>query len=249
MIIYLACGAPFGVHYFFSGKTRDALAFFKSAAVSLFWLPAAFQSLHREVANRLQKTDFDVKSHLDSDERERIERAKKRFEQFIPKNRSGLIFEFRELIERYSGLVRADRAEIDAARTKIGELFPVSGHRKPELGMICLNRRNRLRLKSHLSQARGEFVELLATLFNLNVSRKKELSSLAREFVKLLDDTDALDLIESLFNEIPQEDDKNSVIVPEKVLWNLKNQSLSTTKPNSKELKTRAAIAMLRKDG
>ncbi|MEO6588731.1 MAG: hypothetical protein ABIP06_05335, partial [Pyrinomonadaceae bacterium] len=53
IIIYLACGAPFGVYYFVNHRLLNNRVFFKTVLILLCWLPFAILLFQRHITKKL----------------------------------------------------------------------------------------------------------------------------------------------------------------------------------------------------
>lgn len=158
-IIYLACGAPLSMHYFFAARRKPVLYFAaKVVLVALVWPVAAFwlmRSLRKPVGGVVLSGVSEIERRLDS---LRIEIEKAAFAD----ESAAAVFEFRELFARYTGLALASniRFELDSPN----ELFQLSGHTNEDLASRCLRRKASNRLAMHANASREDFVESIAAL-------------------------------------------------------------------------------------
>jgi hypothetical protein len=240
LIIYLACGAPFGVYYFLNNRTLTdtRLLEFKTSLVFLFWMPFALILLTRNVKFRLPVLDFGETHLVDSPQEKDIAPVQKEMEKILlASNLEISIYEFRETVGRYAGLTLA--AQIDAAKISEHEreVFRVSEKNNTELGSICLNRRNRKRLFFHQNEARRDFLYLIGQLFEFN-SGEPKLEFLSIKFVRLLKDTEAENNLEKIFAHSKQTQTRLSVKKSEKDLWKPEKHRPSPTQPISPRLQT-----------
>lgn len=208
IIIYLTCGAPFGVYYFyqqrdFSNKLR------RSVLVTLFWFPFAFKLLHSFVTKKFPKTKFDEKSLTDSFE--------KKFAQILlEENVDVLLFDFRETFERYIGLTKAVSTEANAAEA---EIFQITNHGNKKLATKLLNRRNRSRLITHQILARRDFLRLIEKIYS-GVFKQEKVRTLTVDFVKLIKDEEALAELHRIFQNPTQSASESPVNDMESEVWN-----------------------------
>ena len=146
IIVYLACGAPFGVYYFttFVGKGN---VFGRAFAAFFFWPVLALKLLIEKAAADPRHNDLE------------LTRIRLRMESDAFLGAAGTdLFEYRRSFNRYAGL----------ALTKAGgsggvhELFPAIGHPNSELASACISRRSQRKIHIHLEQARHEFITLVA---------------------------------------------------------------------------------------
>jgi len=142
VIIYLAIGAPFGVHHFFSSRGDKILT---RLVTSLFhfvsWVP--FAVIAAAKALRPQNASEKLKKEIAFLQKE-IERTD---------TGSVSIFEIRRVVERYVGLRSLTDQRISAAAADNTTIFDIAEHPDPELAVICLNRRNREHILRHQTDA------------------------------------------------------------------------------------------------
>lgn len=238
-IIYLACGSPFGVYYFFNSRKQIKLAWLYSIAVVFVWIPYAFQLLHEKVTNKLQTKTIDF---------EQIEKLQKEFENFLPVDKSIIsLFELREVIERYSELTQIKSASNGIPAKHEKEIFKLHGNKNVEISAQCLNRRNRQRLLFHQNLAREDFLKTVKILSKTN-SEQKKLGRLSLEFVKILNDEETQTSLEKLFTTTPQTFKTSFVNILEKdLLWKQDQPKPSNAKPISMPLQTLTVTVNARK--
>lgn len=255
LIIYLSCGAPFGVYYFFDKKSEFSFRnlIFKSFLVFVFWIPLAFSLLlkKRFFGSRfdLLNTDFDKEFDSDLQTEEKLAFLQKQFEKILLKNNLTIsIYEFREVVERYIGLSFAKRnaEHIINSVNKENEIFIISKNSNPALSTVCLNRRNRKRLSFHHINARQDFLKLIDEFF-LSGADKENLSVLSFEFVKLLKDSEAENSLQKLFEKFLQSDKATVVSNTENDLWKTEAHKQSPANQLSIQLQTLTATANLRR--
>jgi hypothetical protein len=153
-IIYLACGAPFGVYQLTREPRPLSASNLPGVLVAFFaWPVVAVRFLWR----RFFPGDEERERSLNV----RIEGARVQIESIaFPAGSAGELFEFRDVYYRYTALAIAVMATVAAPR----ELFEVSGHSNSAVAAKCLARRNRERLAFHHVQTRNEFVDLIRRL-------------------------------------------------------------------------------------
>lgn len=186
LIIYLACGLPFGVHYFLHQRRSNRLIL-KTLLVVFVWIPYAFRLLHQKVTKEFPN--------------EKIETVQKQIEKNLPKEVS--IFDFRETVERYVGLTLANQFKDDKPTAKEINFFRLFQNKNAKLAAKCLNRRNRKLLSLHQTQARQDFLETLAIIFE-TAEDKESLGNLAVEFFNLLKDDEAKVSVKNLIKTLEQ---------------------------------------------
>ncbi len=228
-ILYLSCGAPFGVYFFFQHRknSRRAPLILKSFLTVFVWIPYALRLLNANVTKKLSVPKSSATSEPDSGFlRKRLDEIEKRMLQILVGSRAEVsVFEFREVFQRYAGLTLA--AMQRAAADEVGEneraVFKIANHANAELGAKCLHRRNRLRLEFHQRLASRDFLKLLA---KFSFFEAQKLRAAALEFVTLLDDGETRRAVENLFaaaDNSPQISRDSAVKQGEKeevVVWN-----------------------------
>jgi hypothetical protein len=169
IILYLTCGAPFSVEYFL--RRRNSLTFkkrfLKTFLILLFWLPYSFRALGRFVKKRkkIRLNFFPVKEAVFFDEK-RIQNIQKKMENLsLFTNQKYSLFEFRDLYNRYKGLVLESQIESKVPSDAEQEFFIVSSGSNSNVSAICLHRRNQFRLSNHLKKAREDFLAFLNEIF------------------------------------------------------------------------------------
>lgn len=249
LIMYLACGAPFGVYYFLQNRNRTETKFLwlKSFLRFVNWIPFAIRLVARtSFLTNLYNVGFDKMSESDSKIELEIEEIKKNFESnFLNKNFPFSIFEFREIFDRYVGLsieVRENIKEISPAET---EIFRITNHNNKNLAEICLNRRNRKQLSFHQKLAGRDFFEIFRKLFDKSFDSPMLIKQAIR-LADLLNDFEARKLFENLSNESLQTKVKPTVKNPEDEIWKSeKHKPLTDTKisTNLQALTARANLS------
>lgn len=225
IIIYLSCGSPLGVYYFFNNRQHDKTVWLKSVLITCLWIPYALTLLHKKVTKKLKNNTFYENDVY-------LSKLQKGFEDFLPENSLQLsLFELREILERYSELtlITFESNGIPAKHEK--EIFLINGDLQNEIPSICLNRRNHKRLIFHQTQARIDFLKTLKILINSNSDLNK-LEELSSEFAKALNDKTALTYIKDLFQTLSQTDKVSSVTLLENDLW----KPIEPTQLNEKQI-------------
>lgn len=222
-IIYLACGAPFGVYYFLQNRNHleTKILWLKSLIRFVFWIPFAIRLVARKsLFTNLYANRFDKSLNSDAKKEFEIEEIKKFFENVLStKDLKISLYEFREIFDRYAGLsleIQSENEEFSQSET---EIFRITNHTNKKLAEICLHRRNRKRLNFHQKLARRDFFEILSKF----VDRTNEPQSLfdnVSKLATLLNDFEALKLIENYSKESEQTQQKQNVRNLEKELWN-----------------------------
>ncbi len=228
IIIYLTCGAPFGVYFFFQNRENYDIfqRLLKSLLIGLFWIPTGFRFLHQFVIKKLLKSQFAENNSTDSSQKVKITQFERVFSKYLLKNNCEIsLFDFRETFERYVGLTLSIPKENEIIITD-SDFFRISNHQNFKLGEICLQRRNRLRLQSHQTQARQDLFQLFAKI-NSNDLEAKIIKSQAFEFFGVLEDFDAQNGLTEIFCNLPQTENSFPVNPLEKEVWNSKEHKPS----------------------
>lgn len=246
LIIYLACGAPVAVNYYFQNQARRnekiaARAFF----VFLGWLPFFLNSSFPSAFRWLKRGgEINEDFYSFSVCEEKIYSTQKQLENiFLASGLELTVFEFREIVERYIGLSVAAENETSRATAAEEKVFHIAGLKKVELPALCLHRRNGKRLVRHQSQARRDFLQLIANL-SVSHSNCEKLCALAIKFVTLLNDAEAEKSIRDLLPETAELNDDFAAANSEKILWNTEEPSPTLAKQISFPLKNLTATAV-----
>lgn len=224
-VIYLACGAPFGVYFYFQERETQKLwqkfpkLWVKCALVTLFWLPFAIKLLQKflvknfsQANNERNSMDLLMLTYFDDFE--------KQFAQLLLEGNTEVsIFEFRETFQRFAGLTLEVSGETQNDSVEVNPLFQVTNHKNPQLATICLNRRNRLQLETHHRLARKDFLHLLEIL-NSALIDKQKLSLIAHQFAKIINDVELSKGISQIFEDSKQTENSFAVNKMENELWN-----------------------------
>lgn len=218
IIIYLACGSPFGVYQITKRKRSSSGVDWHHVAVAFIFWPVAAAAL-------LVTKIFPGDATHNVEFQNRLEDLRLDFEQtaFLGESVSSL-FEFRETFERFAGL------SVAATDVRIGkssaEIFEISGHNNKSLATRCLARRNISRLAVHRCSAREDFVKLIFRI-TATASNRIELISLASELADHLNDEIAADAFQEL-TSAPQTRDGKWISGLEKEVWKSQTPSTST---------------------
>jgi hypothetical protein len=183
LIIYLSCGAPFGVYFFLQSRKRGISTglLLRAGAATLFWIPFAYLLWRKNVAKRLTKKEFFLPNPEISLLEQQISVLQEQILQaFIELNsKTGQklhFFAFRDVLERYAGLTLAVKADENSVGESDFEIFRIAGRKKKELPLAgkCLAKRNSMRLISHQSKSCEDFLNHLAKLSRIAASAGPE---------------------------------------------------------------------------
>lgn len=212
IVIYLACGAPFGVYYFVNQRGRYNNVLIQTFFVTAFWIPFAFKLWRKYFNGKL--SEFDHSKKLASGDQE-IMNAKKTLERALTKTNVGIsVFEIREVLDRYIGLSvsAADENDTDFSNTRF---FESAGNQNAALALKCFHRRNRKLLYFHQTLAGRDFFNLIE-----KHSFDTEIKRLSLKLVRLLTDTKTEKNLKLFFSgRAAQIEPENRVQKPEKEQW------------------------------
>jgi len=167
LIIYLACGSPFGVYQLTTLKSslfRRNL----TAAIASFLLWPAF-------ACALTARHFFPYAEAGRVGRQRRSDAIRHDIEavaFAGRGNTSSVFEFREVFYRLTGLLETSR-EIEPLSKGSLEIFDITRHPNKRLASRCLRRRNHLRIEHHRMLASAQFADTLAQLTDSSLKREK----------------------------------------------------------------------------
>lgn len=224
IIIYLACGAPFGVYHFLHHREKVDMGplTLKALLEWVIWPASAVKMIggSRLFSGR-SKTNFDPLSELDAGQDEKVCEIQKSLEQVFFQGSGPAaisIYAFREVFDRYAGLSLALRAGDNAPSATQAEIFRAADHGNVELAAICLNRRNRSLLVTHHTRARENFIDTLDRLAG-SPSERTDTWILVNELAVVLDDIGAIGAIDKIFTGTPQTRRAGRVKEAGEVLW------------------------------
>ena len=143
-IIYLACGAPFGVYRAYLPKEN----WYSVVLAIVAWPIIAI----RLVLTTAQRSSISI-HHALQELRTDLERGL--FAGSSPET----VFEFREVFDRYTGLYIAAR---QASTPAVSGLIQITNHPSLALAESCISRSLDSKLRRHLNVARSEFTSLLS---------------------------------------------------------------------------------------
>ena len=252
IIVYLACGAPFGVYYFLQSrnKTESPVIWLKIFLTFFFWIPFAFHLVHQFlVSNKNLHSKYYLTAAFEAQNEANIYLIQKEIEKKFSESRPEFsFFEFRETLERYVGLTLANQEVFTKVSEREKEIFRIAENSNVKLAANCLHRRNQRLLAFHQTEARQDFLQIIGKLSD-SMTDKKNLENLAIEFVRLLKDKQAQDNLEKIFAANLQTDIPPSVLQREKDLWNPQEHKLLHAQPNTTHFQAiQATTALRRKD-
>lgn len=249
-IVYLACGAPFGVYYFLKNRTQPdlKLLWLKTFLNFLFWIPAAFLLVRQINLLKILSTNFDKTAAAEASREKDINFVQKEIEKILLKTDLPIsIYEFRETVERYIGLTLAEFGGNKIVAEHEREIFRIAPTKNIELGSLCLNRRNRKRLLFHQTEARQDFLYLIRLILK-DSFEKVELRRWSLELARLADDLEANITLGKIFAVSLQTGEHPSVKNLEKDLWKPEIHKPLPAKPISHLQAMNATVNLRRKD-
>ncbi len=183
LIIYLACGSPFGVFKISQcGTPRtmgDAAVIFLHFVIWPVFAAASFRNWLLSNSDSAE-TDLDTEVR---DIRDKIERI-----AYIDRSPSA-IFEFREVFSRYTGLTIA--LNFSENTRSPHPLFEVDERQDIRVASACIDRRDRQRLSFHQVQARNDLVDIIS-LLAISYPSDSELIRLGLKLADLLHDPETV---------------------------------------------------------
>ena len=224
IIIYLSCGAPFGVYYFLHNRDKHDAGHLtlKTFLEWVIWPASAVKMIGGAyLFSGRSKTNFDPLTELDAGKDEKVCEIQKSLEQIFfegPASARISIYAFREVFDRYAGLSLALRPGVDSPGVAQAEIFRAADHGNVELASICLNRRNRSLLAAHQIQAREDFIDTLDKLAG-SPSERTDTWILVNELAVVLNDIEAIGAIDKIFTGTPQTRRVGRVKERGEVLW------------------------------
>ncbi|MDH3492685.1 MAG: hypothetical protein OEM82_03980 [Acidobacteriota bacterium] len=203
-IIYFSIGAAVGAHYFFKAnriERQRRMIRAKVLSVTMLWPGYALWVTLGRFERRYLTNFFAFSPFLDSKNHLELRIARKNLESLLAKaSETAGLFSWRETLDRYTSL---SLAAADPFESRRFEILRHSPNAMQETQVICLNRRNRERLKLHRKNACNEFMNSLARLLTISENPGKA-GIAAVEFAKLLNDEEAANRIEQLVADLKQ---------------------------------------------
>lgn len=218
IIIYLACGTPFGMYHFIDRRKSDS-HWLKSLFTVFVWIPYAIWLLRQKFTGRFSSRNLRELESFTLEIEAVLEKTKKELERILVKDiKVFSAFEFRETIERYIGLTIASRIENQKPTDKEKDLFQISGSDNKILAAKCLHRRNLKLLNFHHSLARKDFLKFIFK-YKSDISDAENFYYLLFKFIRTLQDIEAENIIKNNFTFISQSAKDTTVTDLEKEIW------------------------------
>ena len=212
IIIYLSIGSPFAVNNFLRTRKNSVSNGILHASLAFLFWPIYAISLTKRV--KMTKDDQNVNSLesniLDARLDKKVGAVSSALEMFLTDSLPRMsVLEFREILNRYTGLTFALLSEASYRPSSFSILIP-AGSENLDLNEICMNRRNRKRLEAHRNRARNDFLALVSEVTAVD-GKHSAFADLAFELARVISDTDACGEIETIRKRSEQ------IIVPERV--------------------------------
>jgi CRISPR/Cas system-associated endoribonuclease Cas2 len=238
LIIYTACGTPFGMYHFINNRKTDS-HWLKSLLTVFVWIPYGIWLLRENFGESLlRKPNFSKNSKS-------LEKIKKNLERILSEETNfAVVREFSELTERYAGLTIACKTKNQSPTEREKNFYKISGGGNKIIGAECLHRRNLKLLSFHQRLARADFLKFVSAYKN-DISQA-DFYILLLEFVRILEDEEAEILIKNYFSPVRQSAENAAVSNLEKDLWTPDRHKPSRAKPISSGLKPLKAPTSLR---
>ncbi len=161
-IIYLACGAPFGVFYLLSSRSEKGRPTFvlKLLGNFVFWPQFAVRLLlGSEWLRKLFDSYVLGRVGYDFGDEEKLRRLRKDLERLcVASVGASRIFEFRDDFDRYAGLSVEIGRLGSGDQFAAGEFQSAAGRKATDAVSATWKRRNEIRLHAHRNIARSEFL-------------------------------------------------------------------------------------------
>jgi hypothetical protein len=184
IIIYLACGAPFGVYQLFVSDNSDRSIMSTAAAILLWPILAVKQFIGLFDAEIVRaRTLRDIRTAIE--------------ETAFGKTSAEELFDFREVFDRYTGLASAGEFE----HLSVGNLLEAVDHPSSGLAARCHARLNMRRIDIHRERAKHELIALLSVE---NTCSVRPMISLQLERLASSLDEDGLELIPYISGSEPE---------------------------------------------
>ncbi len=182
IIIYLACGAPFGVQYLLDSNHRPVLHTIAGVISRFIIWPVGAAIMLASLFKAAPRLDLGG-NNFNGDA---LARVRSRFEsQIMSSNRSASVFEFRDAFLRYTGLAES-AGEVDIA-PGLSEVFRMTGHPDQNLAALSLQRKNIAKLEYHRERSRNEFSRTIESLVSIT-DNSDEIIMLAVETAECVSD-------------------------------------------------------------
>lgn len=215
IIIYLACGAPFGVFYFVNHRNSESRVLIRTFLITTFWIPFAFHLLKKAAGT---KSNHAVLSKQEILRDEEISETKKNLERaFLRRNLTLSIFELREVFERYIGLTLAKENQ-ESGVSENSPVFKAAGNQNFEIASKCHQRRNRKLLSFHQTLAERDFFNLISG-FVSRFPHDESIENFSLKLANLLEDGKTEKELKNLFKNSRQSAENRRVLKTEKEKW------------------------------
>lgn len=256
IIIYLAVGAPFAVHFVLHNLPVTKNLFLKSFGVAIFWLPLMaikvfYGKNQNEDFHKNEKLEFVRRSLLSTLNEIRAASEVIKSDQNIEE----LIWVIRENAEKYSGLTLACESldETDSPSEHEVEIYRITGCKSDELKIAarCTHRRNVRQILEHRNRAGASFLHALVEMYEsindgsaMNPISARQINGLllrlyanAVEILSLIEDEKAVEIVTGLSDKasirltaIESEEIKQEVIGEKECLRTVRHSLAQTSR-------------------
>jgi hypothetical protein len=174
IVVYLSCGAPFGVLVFLSKHARPSVRTMgESLLAAVFWPIVALSWTHRRLLFRQQTHQRTVPARIESK----------------------LLIHHPTWAE-YETLTRAMLDVSSDRALPTGELFEIAGHSNPQVAAICSERKRNALLDRRRQASSAALLELLRSFRATDRAKFREIA----DHCRLLGDLDTARLIDEIGN-------------------------------------------------
>jgi hypothetical protein len=220
LVIYLTFGSPLAVHYFF--RTTEVTLYkriLRGTLAFLFWPTYAIWLISWVKMTKPDRTTNSLEnSRLDAPYLKKVDALTAAMESVLRAELPDLsILEFREMIERYAGLVIAERSDKGQNLSALA-VIDSADRERIELNAMCINRRNRKRLTRHRTLAGDEYFGLISDASG-SAGKDSEFVKLSIELCRVISDNEMLSRIVELQRNTRQMPELKSVKTVELDVW------------------------------
>lgn len=175
LVIHFAFGSPFGVYRLTrGGKVLSARSAATVFAYFAFWPIVAVGFVGDWLVENLRPANNGLEQQISEIQNEIEDLA-------FYGNSTEAVFQFREVLARFSGLTMALTQDGSASTT---DLRKIMTHKNVMLTSVCLSRRHRRRLAFHQARAKNEFNDFISSFARR--SNDQRIAELGKQLTDLL---------------------------------------------------------------
>lgn len=165
-IFYLTMGSPAGVLAFLTLERKGwRSALMRAVLIWFAWPLAAIYVASRPSKIRAVRELLGEGVQRSRNSNVRKTRAESLSNVAAQNLGASATFAFRETVERYVALAEAvEVSSMDLSGLPAADFFVSAGSRAPEIGTLCLARKNREKLRKHLAKARVDLTEAVTRI-------------------------------------------------------------------------------------